>query len=164
MCILRKRDSSYLTSVVFLLMALSTVAYARSSFRATPSGGATAAIAGFRLYLIWDDNGQMSKDLSDRRYIIAISGRHTSIQARVDIVLDGHKGGMTNDPLELLVHSQGMNGETYDMTYKLPVGYFADNRMIRSIIVTHDCMPFQVNATLGNSHRTLKVDLITCGD
>jgi hypothetical protein len=84
---------------------------------ADSAGGAAAAIAGFRLSLIWDDNGQMSN-----------------------------------------------NGEAHDTTYKLPVGYFVENRMIRSIIVTHDCMPFQVNATLANSHRALIVDLITCGD
>jgi hypothetical protein len=121
-------------------------------------------IADFRLYLIWDDDGQMSKDLSHQREIVAISRRHASIQARVDIILDGHKGAMGNDPLELSVHSESMNGETHDTTYELPVGYFAKNRMIRSIIVTHDCSPFEVNATLGNSHRTLKVDRITCGD
>jgi hypothetical protein len=120
-------------------------------------------IAALRLYLIWDDNGQMSKDLSHQRQILATSRSHSSIQARVDIVLDGHKGAMGNDLLELLVHSQSVNGETHDTTYKLPVGYFVGNRMFRSIIVTHDCMPFEVNATLGNSHRTMKVDL-TCGD
>jgi hypothetical protein len=124
---------------------------------------AQSNVAGFRLYMIWDDNGQMSKDLSNQRYIMAVSRGHASIQARVDIVLDGHKGAMGNDPLELSVHSQSFNGETHDTTYKLPVGYFAGNRMIRSIIVTHDCMPFEVSATLVSSHRTLKVEPL-CGD
>src|SRR5262249_44990996 len=122
------------------------------------------SIAAFRLYLIWDDNGEMSKDLSHQRNIIATSRRHTSLQARVDIILDGHKGAMGKDPLRVSVHSQSFNGEAQDTTYKLPVGYFAENRMLRSIIVTHDCMPFEVNAILGQSHRTLKVDDVWCGD
>jgi hypothetical protein len=123
----------------------------------------TGRIAALRLYLIWDDNGEMSKDLSQQKQVLATSRRHASIQARVDIVLEGHKGAVGNDPLRVSVHSQNFNGETQDTTYKLPVGYFVDNRMFRSIIVTHDCMPFEVNATLGQSQRTLKVDL-TCGD
>jgi hypothetical protein len=70
---------------------------------------------------------------------------------------------MGNIPLEVSVHSQSFNGEPQDTTYKLPVGYFAGDRMFRSIIVTHDCEGFEVSATLGQSHRTLKVDL-SCGD
>jgi hypothetical protein len=121
------------------------------------------SIAALRLYLIWDDNGQMSKDVSRERQVVATTPHHSSIQARVDVVIDGHKGAMGKDPLEVTVHSQSFEGETQDAKYKLPVGYFSENRMFRSIIVTHDCQPFEVNATLGNSHRTLKVDL-TCGD
>src|SRR5262249_12769214 len=123
----------------------------------------TGKIGGFRLYLIWQENGQMSKDLSHQRYILAQSRRSTSTQARVDIVIDGRKGAMGNDPLEVSVVSRSFGGETQDTKYKLPVGYFTENRMFRSIIVTHDCESFEVNAALGNSHRTLKVDL-TCGD
>jgi hypothetical protein len=59
------------------------------------------SIAALRLYLIWDDNGEMSKDLSHQRQIIATSRRHTQIQARVDIVLEGHKGAMGNISLEV---------------------------------------------------------------
>ena len=98
-----------------------------------------------------------------QRQILATSRGHTSIQGRVDIVIDGHKGAMGNDPLEVSVHSQSFDGKTQDTKYKLPVGYFSENRMFRSINVTHDCMPFEVNAALGNSYRALKVDL-TCGD
>jgi hypothetical protein len=120
-------------------------------------------IAGFRLYVIWD-NGEMSKDLSQQKLVLSTSRRHgESTRARVDIVLEGYKGGTGNDPLEVSVHSQRINGETQDSTYKLPVGYFTENRMFRSIIVTHYCLPFEVNAKLAQSHKTLNVEP-WCGD
>jgi hypothetical protein len=120
-------------------------------------------IAGFRLYVIWD-NGEMSKDLSQQKLVLSTSRRHgESTRARVDIVLEGYKGGTGNDPLEVSVHSQRINGETQDTTYKLPVGYFTENRIFRSIIVTHYCWPFEVNATLGQSHKTLNIEP-WCGD
>jgi hypothetical protein len=117
-------------------------------------------VAAFRLYLIWEDSGQMSQDLSQRRQQIIANDRRlgASVQARVDIVLEGAKIVSVKDSLEVSVHT-----DAGDTTYSLPVGYFTSSRLLRSIIVTHDCNPFEVNAVLGKPHSALKVDL-TCGD
>jgi hypothetical protein len=127
---------------------------------------ATAALAqdagrvtGFRVFVIWESSGQTSADWSRQQTIIANDRQlGPSMQARVDIVLEGRPQGMVDDTLEASARTD--DGKTTG--YSLPVGFFAANRMIRSIIVTHGCGPFEVEAKLGNSRRNIKVDL-TCG-
>jgi hypothetical protein len=121
-----------------------------------------ANINGFRVFVIWEDTGQMSPDWSNRKPADPIVANDrklgSSTQARVDIVLEGRPNGMVDDTLEVAVRTD--DGKTAN--YSLPVGFFAKSRLIRSVIVTHVCNPFEVDAKVGNSRRTLKVAL-TCG-
>ena len=119
----------------------------------------TARINGFRVFVIWEDSGQMSPDWSRQQTIVANDRQlGSSMQARVDIVLEGPPNGMVNDSLEVAVKTD--DGKTAG--YSLPIGFFAKNRLIRSVIVTHACNPFEVEARVGNARRTLKMQL-TCG-
>jgi len=119
----------------------------------------SARITGFRVFVIWEDTGQMSPDWSRQQTIVANDRQlGSSTQARVDIVLEGPPNGMVNDALEVAVKTD--DGKTAG--YSLPIGFFAKNRLIRSVIVTHGCNPFEVEAKVGSSRRTLKMQL-TCG-
>ena len=119
----------------------------------------SARITGFRVFVIWEDTGQMSPDWSRQQTIVANDRQlGSSTQARVDIVLEGLPNGMVNDALEVAVKTD--DGKTAG--YSLPIGFFAKNRLIRSVIVTHGCNPFEVVAKVGESRRTLKIQL-TCG-
>jgi hypothetical protein len=118
-----------------------------------------ARVTGFRMFVIWEDTGQTSPDWSRQQTIVANDRQlGSSTQARVDIVLDGPPNGMVDDTLEVAVRTD--DGKTAG--YSLPVGFFAKNRLIRSVIVTHGCNPFQVEAKVGNSRRNLRIEL-TCG-
>ena len=119
----------------------------------------TGRITGFRVFVIWESSGQTSADWSRQQTIVANDRQlGPSMQARVDIILEGRPQGMVDDTLEVSVRTD--DGKTTG--HSLPVGFFATNRMIRSIIVTHGCGPFEVEAKLGNSRRNLKIAL-TCG-
>jgi hypothetical protein len=137
------------------LLAGSLVALFATAAMAQDAG----RITGFRVFVIWESSGQMSPDWSQQPQIVANDRKlGPSVQARVDVVLEIPRSGTMDD------HTLGLSVRTGDgqTTHSLPVGFFASNRMIRSIIVTHNCGPFEVDAALGNSRRKLKVDL-TCG-
>lgn len=123
-----------------------------------------AKINSFRVFLIWEDTG-LTTPASQRRKpgdpIVANDRKlGSATQSRVDIVLEGRATGNVDDMLEVTVRVD--SGTMTTTNYSLPVGYFAKNRQIRSIIVTHLCNGFEVDAKVGNATRTLKVPL-TCG-
>jgi hypothetical protein len=123
-----------------------------------------ASINGFRVYLLWGDTGQMSADVS-RKPIVATDRKFgSSLQARVDVFLDGPKGQIVDSTLKVMVKTvRFKDGETLNETFNLPLGWFETKRMYRSVIVTHDCNDFEVEATVGRSHRKMEFTL-TCGD
>jgi uncharacterized protein YfaP (DUF2135 family) len=116
-------------------------------------------ITGHRVYVIWEETGNMSPDWSQRPQIVANERKlGSSMQARVDIVIEGKREGMIDDTLE--VSAKTDDGKVTG--YSLPVGFLSSGKLVRSIIVTHGCNPFSVEARLGKSTRSIKVDL-TCG-
>ena len=118
-----------------------------------------AKITAFKVFVIWEDTGQMSPDWSKQQQIVANDRQlGSSMQARVDIVLEGKPNDMVDKPLEVAVKTD--DGKT--ASYSLPIGFFAKKQLIRSVIVTHGCNPFEVDAKTGSSRRTLKIQL-TCG-
>jgi hypothetical protein len=123
------------------------------------SAQGTAKIEGFRVFVIWDETGAMSPDWSRQQTIVANDRKlGSSVQARVDIILDGKANEMVDDTLEVAVKTD--DGKTTG--HSLPIGFFSKNRMFRSVMVTHNCNPFEVEAKVGNVRRTLKIQL-TCG-
>jgi hypothetical protein len=114
-----------------------------------------------RLYLIWERTGAMSKDMAGQRdQIVAVDRKlGASVQARLDAVVEGTSKIYENLTLGIRVTSEGKR--IVDRTY--PVDFIDEpGRMVRSVIVDHQCQPFDVELTLGTTRKTLKVDL-TCG-
>ncbi len=119
----------------------------------------TGRITGHRVFVIWEESGQMSPDWSRQGTIIANDRKlGASMQARVDIVIEGKREGMVDDTLEVSARTD--DGKV--IGHSLPVGFLSSGRLVRSIIVTHGCNSFSVEARLGRSTRNIKVDL-TCG-
>lgn len=82
-----------------------------------------------------------------------------STQALVDIVIEGQKGAFFDAPLSVVVQTD--DGKSTE--YSFAVGYFENSQMVRSVIVSHNCGGFEIEAKWGSSTRRARFDL-TCGD
>jgi hypothetical protein len=157
-----------------VLAAVATIgpaAVAPALAQAQPkAAAATPRLGTPRLYLIWNDSGAMSQDLASRalspdgaarkNQIIASDRKlGASLQARLDAVIEAPSGIYDKVTLGIRVTSEGKT--IVDQTF--PVGFIDKaGRLIRAVIVNHECQPFDVELTLGSAKRTMKVDL-TCG-
>jgi hypothetical protein len=154
-------------TVVTIRPAAAAPAFAQAQPKAA---AATPKLGTPRLYLIWNDSGAMSQDMASRalapdgaarkNQIIASDRKlGASLQARLDAVIEAPSGVYDNVTLGIRVISEGKT----IVDQKFPVG-FVDKagRLIRAVIVNHECRPFDVELTLGSAKRTMKVDL-TCG-
>jgi hypothetical protein len=152
-------------------VAIRPAAMAPAFAQATPKGASAAAKLGTpRLYLIWNDSGATSQDMAPRamsqdpaalKNQIIASDRKLggSLQARLDAVVEAPSGVYDNVTLGIRVVSEGQT----IVDQKFPVGFIdKPGRLIRAVIVNHECRPFDVELTLGSAKRTMKVDL-TCG-
>ena len=133
--------------------------------QAQPKGAAAMPRLGTpRLYLIWNDSGAMSQDMAARALspdgeIASDRKLGASLQARLDAVIEAPSGIYDKVTLGIRVTSEGKT--IVDQTF--PVGFIDKaGRLIRAVIVNHECQPFDVELTLGSAKRTMKVDL-TCG-
>jgi hypothetical protein len=131
---------------------------------------ATPKLGAPRLYLIWAESGATSQDMAPRALASdsaalenQINARDpkfgASLQARLDAVVEAPSGLYDKVTLVIRVKSEGNT----IVDQKFPVGFIdRPGRLIRAVIVNHECRPFDVELTLGNAKRTMKVEL-TCG-
>ena len=149
---------------VFALAASGAMAQApRPQPGAQPKAGAAAIpkLGNPRLYLIWADSGTMSPDLAARKDQIVAADRKLggSLQARFDAVIEAPSGVYDDVTLTIQVTSDGKA----IVDQKFPVGFIdRPGRLIRAVIVNHECQPFEVEMVLGGARRAIKYDL-TCG-
>jgi hypothetical protein len=152
------------TIVVALFVIAAGAAMAQASKLqpgAQPKAGATPKLGNHRLYLIWADSGAMSADLAPQKSQIVATDRKLggSLQARFDTVIEAPSGVYDDVMLTIRVTSDGKA----IIDQKFPVGFIdRPGRLIRAVIVNHECQPFEVETILGGTRRTVKYDL-TCG-
>ena len=157
--------------VTAAVVTIRPAAMAPAFAQAQPKAAATTPKLGTpRLYLIWNDSGAMSQDMAPRalspdgaarkNQIIASDRKlGASLQARLDAVIEVPSGVYDNVTLGIRVVSEGKT----IVDQKFPIGFIdKPGRLIRAVIVNHECQPFDVELALGSAKRTMNVDL-TCG-
>jgi hypothetical protein len=157
--------------VIAAIVAIRPAAMAPAFAQAQPkAAAATPKLGTPRLYLIWNDSGATSQDMAPRalspdgaarKNQIIASDRKLggSLQARLDAVIEAPSGIYDKVTLGIRVVSEGKT----IVDQKFPVGFIdKPGRLIRAVIVNHECQPFDVELTLGSARRTMNVDL-TCG-
>ncbi|PLX35820.1 MAG: hypothetical protein C0606_17125 [Hyphomicrobiales bacterium] len=125
-----------------------------------------------RAYLIWEDTGNLSKNIARKKEQIIANGEEgSSTQVLIDLVVSGEKNTVYPNPPMLIVyvtnpyeeHGPMMVDKGWSISY---VGLKGES--VRSIIVDHDCNPFVLHArvdngeTIGKEYE--KTFNLTCGD
>lgn len=126
----------------------------------------------FRAYLIYEDNGKLSKNVAARRdQIVANDENGSSAQILVDIVATGSKNALYENGEFLIVwvtdpfdeHGPAKVDKGWPISY---VGLTGE--VVRSIIIDHDCGPVLLHARVSTDSKTGKEWYqklnITCGD
>ena len=158
------RPSVILAALMLTGAAIAQPAQSTKPQAAPQQKAAAAAIpklGNHRLYLIWADSGTMSPDLAVRKDQIIAADRKLggSLQARLDAVIEAPSGVYDGVTLTVRVTSDGKA----IVDQKFPVGFIdRPGRLIRAVIVNHECQPFEVEMMLGGARRAIKYDL-TCG-
>lgn len=128
----------------------------------------------YRGYLIYEDDGSLSKNVARRTdQIIANDENGSSVQMLLDIVVSGPKSSVIDSGAFLYVWVEAAGAQTGDRAMidkGWPIGYVGlKSEVVRSIVVDHDCDGFTVNARLDPDENTVgktysKQFNITCGD
>ena len=151
------------TIVVVAISAIAAgAAMAQAQPGAPPKAAATPKLGNPRLYLIWADSGTMSPDLAARKDQIVAADRKLggSLQARFDAVIEAPSGVYDDVTLTIRVTSDGKA----IVDQKFPVGFIdRPGRLIRAVIINHECQPFEVEMMLGGARRAIKYDLTCSG-
>lgn len=132
------------------------------------------AVDRIRGYLVYEDTGDLSKNVARRTdQIVANDENGSSIQMLVDIVVDGPKNELIEGNTYLYVWVTGANYQTGDrpkIDQGWPISYVGlTGEVVRSIVVDHDCEGFEVRARLDDGERQIGRELVkrfdlTCGD
>lgn len=160
---------SRIASTVVILVASCVLALspAAAAELATPS------VDRFRAYLIYEDSGELSKNMAKREdQIVANDEKGTSVQMLVDVVMAGKAGQLYENNPFLYVVVREMMAETgappmIDTGFPLTfVGQTGE--LVRTLVVNHNCNGFEIEAYIMDGDKRTselkKTFSITCGD
>ncbi|MDO6965728.1 hypothetical protein [Rhizobium alvei] len=124
----------------------------------------------FRAYLIYEDTGELSKNLAKvDDQIVANDDKGTSVQMIVDVVLSGKPNQLYESNPVLRVSARSDLDDIGTLVEKdYPLVFFAKDELVRTVVVDHACNGFTIDAAIidgGNKVSELsKTFSITCGD
>jgi len=131
------------------------------------------AIEALRAYLIYEDNGRMSDDVTGMADQIIAQDRKNgqSVQIRVDVILRGTPNEIYESAPVLHVEARSSLDDptgSPSVYEEFPISFFATDTLVRSVIVNHECNGFDIEAWVmdgGIRVSNLKQSFsITCGD
>lgn len=127
-----------------------------------------------RAYLIWEDSGELSKNLAkSTEQIVANTEKGTSAQMLVDVVLTAKGDSLYADKQPMLyIYVLPMGAQVGDpamIDTGFPISYIAKGgELTRSVIVEHGCNGFSFSARVMVEDKIIsqldKDYSITCGD
>lgn len=139
---------------------------------ASPALAQTAKVDRVRAFLIWEDSGDLSKNVVGQTpRIEANTQKGMSTQIMIDIVVSGPKNKTAgkNVMLYTWANNDQDKGARPMMDLGWPVTYFGDKgETVRSVIINHDCQPFTLSARVDHGDKIGRVFEKTfpifCGD
>lgn len=127
-----------------------------------------------RAYLIWEDSGELSKNLASAKdQIVANTEKGTSAQMLVDVVLTAKGDSLYSGKQPFLyIYVTPMGAQVGDppmLDTGFPITYIAKGgELTRSVIVEHGCNGFSFSARVMVEDKIIsefnKDYSITCGD
>lgn len=133
----------------------------------------TPSVDRFRAYLIYEDSGELSKNMAKRDdQIVANDEKGTSVQMLVDVVMAGKKGQLyENNPFLYVVVREAMaeTGAPPMLDTGFPLTFVGQTgELVRTLVVNHNCSGFDIEAYIMDGDRRTselkKTFSITCGD
>jgi hypothetical protein len=124
----------------------------------------------FRAFLIYEDSGDLSKNLArSEDQIVANDDKGTSVQMLVDVVLTGKPDQLYESNPVLHVTARSDLDEIGVLVDKeFPLTFFAKDELVRTIVVDHGCNGFALAAEIIDGGKRVsgleKTFSITCGD
>ncbi len=140
---------------------------------AVPALAQTIKAERFRAFLIWEESGELSKNvIADTPRIEANTQKGMSSQIMVDIVVSGPKNTQTKGQYILYTWANVLGepaGTPSILDKGFPVTYIgAKGETTRTVIIEHDCRPFVLSARVDRGNTTGRVlekrFQIFCGD
>ena len=128
------------------------------------------AIEKIRSYLIFEDSGDVTEDITDLPEQIVANDEHgQSVQMSIDIVLRGKAGQLyENNPVLHVVTRPSLPEAAEAINQSFPIAFMAKENLYRSVIVNHNCNGFEFEAYVTDGDRRVsefrKNFSITCGD
>lgn len=127
-----------------------------------------------RGYLIYEDDGSLSKNFARRKdQIVANDENGSSVQMLMDIVVSGPENTVIDSGAYLyvwVVAADAQQGDRAMIDKGWPINYVGlKSETVRSIIIDHDCEGFTVNARVDLDQNTVgetfqKRFNMICGD
>lgn len=139
---------------------------------AAPARAQTEKIDRVRAFLIWEESGDLSKNVVGSTPRIEANGpKGMSSQIIVDIIVSGPKNTMPKGQLILYASADRDQdkGARPMVDVGWPITYFsAKGERVRSLIVDHMCQPFTLSVRVGRGNamgRIMETKFpIFCGD
>jgi len=126
----------------------------------------------FRAYLIYEDSGDLSKNLAKTEdQIVANDDKGTSVQMVVDIVMTGKANQLyENNPILHVVARSTLDDASAKplVDTEFPLTFMAKDKLVRTVVVDHACNGFDIDAYMMDGKKKVseirKSFSITCGD
>lgn len=151
-----------------MLLGLALLAIA-----AGPSAAAGLDVDRVRGYLIYEDTGNLSKDVVGRQdQVVANDENGTSTQLLVDVVVAGPADTLAEGAMLLVWVRRPFDepGTPAMVDTGWPLNYIGHTgQVVRSLVIDHDCNPVELHARVddgqGNQgNEFIKTFNLTCGD